>query len=238
MTNKKNMWQLPLRCVLFISGFLLLSVISGKALSGISNWWSFICVICNIITIGVLLIVCKKQKTTYASYIGYEKGKTKVSAVIRITVIILIVGMGGMYLAGLICYQKLPYMPIVMIEPVPIWIAVINVLILPLSTTLAEDGIYIGTLNQTKQTHKSVLLTAFFYAIQHSFMPLIPDVKFIIYRFLSFLPLTIMMCYWYRKNKNPMPLMIGHFIINLATVAQILMTSVSPALFEEMKAAM
>jgi hypothetical protein len=40
---------------------------------------------------------------------------------------------------------------------------------------------------------------------------------------------------YYRKRKLE-PLMIGHAVLDLATGAQILMTSISPSLYEMMKA--
>ena len=45
-------------------------------------------------------------------------------------------------------------------------------------------------------------LDQFFYAIQHSFIPMLLDGRYIMYRFLSFLPLTLWICYWYYKNRK------------------------------------
>lgn len=76
----------------------------------------------------------------------------------------------------------------------------------------------------------------FFYALQHSFIPLLFDWKHILFRFLSFLPLMSVLGIIYYKMRKLQPLMIGHAILDLATGIQILMTSMSPALFEMMKA--
>ena len=80
----------------------------------------------------------------------------------------------------------------------------------------------------------AILIPAFFYALQHSFIPTLFDLKYIIYRFLSFLPLTIILCWHYYKNKNPFPIMIGHTIIEIASVVMILMTSINPELYQTM----
>ena len=56
----------------------------------------------------------------------------------------LLLGMGGMYIAGFLCYGELPYLPAMMIQPIPIILAIINCMLLPLTTTLAEDGLYLG----------------------------------------------------------------------------------------------
>jgi hypothetical protein len=55
-----------------------------------------------------------------------------------------------------------------------------------------------------------------------------------IYRFLSFLPLTILLCIIYRKNRNPLPIMIGHAFIDLLTAGQILATSAIPGFYDMM----
>lgn len=73
-----------------------------------------------------------------------------------------------------------------------------------------------------------------FFALQHSFIPVLFDVKYIIYRFISFLPLTIILCWHYHKKRNPLPIMVGHAVIDVATVMQILATSFVPGLYEKM----
>lgn len=44
-----------------------------------------------------------------------------------------------MYLAGFICYGVIPYAAPMMIAPIPLWLAIINVFILPISTAFAEE---------------------------------------------------------------------------------------------------
>ena len=54
----------------------------------------------------------------------------------------------------------------------------------------------------------------------------------ILYRFLSFQPLTIILCWFYYIKRNPLPIMVGHALIDLATAAQILATSTIPCFYE------
>lgn len=224
---------LPLRCILFLLSFLLISAISGLPYASISKWWTAVAIVCNIITIAVLYLYSYKKGLNYRQLLGYEKGKTKVKSAVLIIFITLVVGMCGLYLAGLICYGAFPYLDKTMVEPIPLWLAIIVLLLLPLSTTLAEDGLYLGYAINLPTTNKwiNTSFAAFFYALQHSFIPFLPDGVFILYRFLSFLPLTVIICFWYQKNRNPLPFMIGHFILNIATAAQILIMTVFPDVF-------
>ena len=226
---------LPIRSLMFVGVFMLLSLMSGEKLENLFHWWSVIASIINVLVIGILLFLCKKQKITYGKLIQYEKGTCKWYVAFLIVVSMLMVGMGGMYLAGFICYGVFPYLAPMLIAPIPLILAIVNLFLLPITTTLAEDGLYLGLgVNYIKNKWIAILVPAFFYAIQHSFIPMLLDGRYIMYRFLSFLPLTIWICYWYYKNRNPLPIMIGHGIFNVATAVYILVTSAVPSVYEMM----
>lgn len=234
MNNKKLPFLLPLRCVAFALIFLIGAVVTGRSLNEISNIWSIVASLVNIATILLLALVTKKNGG-YAKLVAYEKGKATAKQVIGMILLITLVGMGGMYLAGFLCYGVIPYGAPMLIAPIPLWLAIANVLVLPISTAFAEDGLYLGCgVGQIKNKYVAILVPAFFFALQHSFIPTLFDIKSILYRFLSFLPLTIILCWHYRKHKNPLPIMVGHAVIDVATVAQILATSAIPGFYEMM----
>lgn len=206
-----------------------------KSLDEISHVWSVAASVVNIVTILLLVFIAMKSGGSYAKLINYEKGKTEAKQVTGMIFLVLLVAMGGMYLAGFVCYGVIPYSPPMMIAPIPLPLAVINIALLPISTALAEDGLYLGCgVNQIKNKYAAILVPAFFFALQHCFIPTLFDARYIIYRFLSFLPLTVILCRHYHKHRNPLPIIIGHAVIDLATAAQILATSAVPGLYEMM----
>lgn len=226
---------LPVRIALFLIIFCGWSIFRRCDLNELSSWWSIIATVVNIVTVLLIVLTAKKAGLTYAQVINYEKGKTKVWHAVVLTLIILGVGMTGMYLAGLLCYHKIPYAPPMMIAPVPLWMAVLNVVLLPVTTAFAEDGLYLGCgVNQIQNKVAAILVPGILFALQHSFIPLLIDPVYMVYRFLSFLPLTIGLCWYYHKNRNPLPIMIGHGVIDLMTAAQILATSIDPKIYEMM----
>lgn len=234
MKHKKLFFLLPFRCVVFVLVFMTSTLLANKSLEEISNIWSIVASAVNIITILILVLITKKNGG-YAKLINYEKGKTTPKQIVGMVSLIILVGMVGMYLAGFICYGVIPYAAPMLIAPIPLWLAVFNVLVLPITTAVAEEGIYLGCgVKQIKNKYAAIIIPAFFFALQHSFVPTLLDVRYIIYRFLSFLPLTIILCCHYRKHRNPLPIMIGHIVIDVATVVQILVTSVVPGLYEMM----
>ena len=237
MKNKNSYlpYLLPFRCVVFLSFFVTGAILTNKKIDEISNWWSIVASIVNVITILLLIFASKKIGSNYRDLINYQKGKTTIAQIVKMTVVILAVGMSGMYFAGYVCYGVIPYAAPMMIAPIPLWMAIINIVVLPLSTVFAEDGLYLGCgVNQIKNKYAAVIIPALFFALQHSFIPTLFDIKYVIYRFLSFLPLTVILCMYYYKKRNPLPIMVGHGIIDVATVMQILVMSLNPELYEKM----
>jgi hypothetical protein len=217
---------------------VLFAISTNQSLEQASQWWSIICTVSNIITIALLLVICKSEGITYKKLIDYQKGQGNLKYTMMIIVLMLLLGMGGMYGFGFIIYG---YVPLTMVQPIPIWLAAINAVLLPLTIVFAELPLYFGyALNRnekiTGNKTLAIVYPMFFYALQHSFIPLLYDWKHILFRFLAFLPLMLVLGVIYYKNRKLTPLMIGHAILDLATGAQILMTSISPALFEMMKA--
>lgn len=232
--NQKRL-VLPMRCLLFIAAFSLCSIITRKDLTEITHWWTIIASVINIATIVVLLIICKRGGTTYREMIRCEKKRKSASKGFMFVVIMLLIGIAGMYLAGWLCYGKFPYLAPMMIAPIPPWLAILNIFILPLTTTIAEEGVYLGQgVNNFKSKTAAVFIPAFFYALQHSFIPTIFDMKFIVYRFLSFLPLTVWICFRYLRGTPVSYIMTGHWILNIATTVQIAVTSLNPEAYAEM----
>ena len=226
---------LPVRSVVFALIFIVGSRLVGKDVSEISRWWTPAATIVNILTVMLIVFAAKKNGQTYRELINYEKGKTTKKQVVLVTLMILIVGMGGMFLAGYICYGVIPYGAPMMIAPIPKALALINMLFLPVTTALAEDGMYLGCgVNSIENKLAAILIPAFFFALQHCYIPTLFDSKYMLYRFLSFLPLTIILCAYYHKKRNPLPIMIGHAVIDLATAGQIIATSFIPGFYEKM----
>lgn len=226
---------LPIRSIVFLLTFIVCAMIARTDVSAIGHWWSMIAVVVNILTILLLVHVARRNGQTFWQLINYQKGQTRWTAILLVTLCVMVVGMAGMYLAGFLLYGNMLYAPPVIIAPIAKWVAIINIVLLPVSTTFAEDGLYLGCgVNQIKNKYAAILVPAFFYALQHCFIPTLFDGRYIIYRFLSFLPLTIILCWYYYVKRNPLPIMVGHAFIDLATAAQIVAASMIPGLYESM----
>lgn len=236
MERTNAAFLLPFRSIIFFVIFVVTALITGKTLSDIANLWTAVATGVNVLTIILLVACAKREGKTFGEKIHYEKGKTTVKQVILVSLLILSVGMGVMYLTAFILYGTvMPSAAAMLASPVSKPLAVLVFLLLPVTTALAEDGLYLGFgVNGFSNKKAAILVPAFFFALQHCFIPLLPDVRYMLYRFFSFLPLTVILCWYYHKKRNPLPVMIGHAIIDLATVVMVLCTSMVPGLYESM----
>jgi len=113
-------------------------------------------------------------------------------------------------------------------------------ILLPVTIVFAELPLYYGySFNRIEENTGNKFLAMiyiiFFYALQHSFIPLLFEWEYILFRFLSFLPLMIVLGIIHNKKRALTPLMIGHAFLDLATGIQILIFSVFPEIFEIMQ---
>ena len=236
MDKNKMPWLLPVRSVLFLLIFVIGAAVTGKAVEDITNWWTVVVTVVNVITIALLVITAKRSGVTYKELINYKRGVTRVRGVIGMIVIVFLLGMGCMYLTAFLLYGTvMPEPAVKMAAPIPAVLAVINFLLFPLTVPFAEDGLYLGYgVNRIRNDKLAVIIPAFFFAVQHCFIPVFFDVRYILYRFFSFLPLTLVLCRHYRKYRNPLPVMIGHGLIDMSMSVMVLVMSLSPALYESM----
>ena len=162
MKNKILPLLLPFRCVIFILIFVIGAAVSGKGIDKISDWWSVVASAVNIITIALLVFIAKKENSSYAELINYRKGQTEIRKAIPLIIGFVIIGMGGMYLSGLICYGTImPAVSLKLIAPIPAVLAVLNIIILPVTTALAEDGLYLGGgVNKIENKYAAVIVPA------------------------------------------------------------------------------
>ena len=226
---------LPFRCIVFVLVFVIGAALTGKNVKDINNWWSLVATAVNIVTILLVVLVAKKSGKTYREQLNLKKGMNTPKKTIILVTLFCAVGMSGMYAAGLICYGSvMPKASLDVVAPIPLALAIINLIALPATVSFAEDGLYLGLgVNSFKNKYAAIYIPAFFYALQHCFIPTMFDAKYMLYRFLSFLPLTVIFCRNYQKNKNPLPIMIAHAILDFATGMMILLTSASSELYEK-----
>ncbi|MBN2780504.1 MAG: hypothetical protein JXR21_00905 [Candidatus Marinimicrobia bacterium] len=219
---------------------LCLPSFRDKDLNAVAPWWPLICIAVNLITLAVLYRIVKKEGRNLRSLLGERKGASSRRKDIPIAIaLMLVLGLGGLWGFSTLIYGR---MPVDGIQPLPVWAALIVLIFLPLSVVLSELPLYLGYcaagIRETAgKSRLAIIYPLFFYALQHSFIPLLFDVRHMVSRFLIFVPLLIMIGIWYERKRDLLPLMIGHGVLDLFTGIQLLIVSLDPSIYDMMRSA-
>lgn len=216
---------LPLRCVAFVSVSFALMLVTGCTVRELAKWWPAILIAVNFYCIYRLWVV---SEGSFSQLLNFKKEKIRLDRTGIVIAVTLLAGLVSRYAAAYLVYSSFSYHNSTLTQPLPIFVAVICALLLPITTTLAEGGIYLGAIHGVNGEISVTLGTAFFYGAQYCVLPFIPDLRFHAYRFLCFAPLGLIVCLWYRKVRDPLPFLAGHFMLSLATAAEILSISFFP----------
>jgi membrane protease YdiL (CAAX protease family) len=155
--------------------------------------------------------------------IGFERKRLGRDVLLGIALIpvSLVLIIGGNYAASWLVYGTLT--PAYLFGPLPLTAALYGALVFPFVWGLVEQMTYNGYLLPRLQvlcrsTSVAVMLVAFAWSMQHAFMPLTFDAKFMIYRALSPLPFSVFITLVYLRIRRLVPLATAHALMDGASV--------------------
>jgi hypothetical protein len=132
----------------------------------------------------------------------------------------LIFILGGVYGAGWILYGTLT--PPFLFGSLPLPAALYGVLVFPFIWGLTEQMTYNGYLLPRFQvlggTTLAISLVAFAWSLQHAFMPLTFNPKYMAFRLLSSVPNSVFQTFLYLRLRRLVPLAISHALLDGASV--------------------
>jgi len=135
---------------------------------------------------------------------------------------ILLGGGPAQQLAGL--GTKQPYLyPGLLAGRVPLWAVIYSLSVWWMIWSATEEVTYQAyTLPRLQalagRAWFAILLVSFWWTLQHSFLPLIPDWHYIIWRFLAFLPGVMVMTLIYQRTRRLPPLIFAHYLMDFSAM--------------------
>ena len=128
---------------------------------------------------------------------------------------------GGSYAAGWLVYATLS--PPFLLGHLPLPAALYGLVVFPFLWGLTEQMTYNGYLLArfqvlSRSTSVAIAVVAFVWSMQHAFMPLTFDAKFMAFRMLSPVPFSIFGTLVYLRLRRVVPLAIAHALMDSATV--------------------
>jgi len=155
--------------------------------------------------------------------VGFERTRLVRDTLLGFAVIpvSLVFIFGGTYAAGWLLYGTLS--PPFLFGRLPLPAALYGVLVWPFIWGLTEQMTYNGYLAPrfqvlSRSTSIAIVLVGFAWSLQHSFMPLTFDARFMAFRLLSSIPNTVFQTVLYLRFRRLVPLAIAHALMDGASV--------------------
>jgi len=155
--------------------------------------------------------------------VGFERTRLRRDTLLGFALIpvSLVFILGGIYGAGWLLYETLT--PPYLFGSLPLPAALYGVLVFPFIWGLTEQMTYNGYLIPRFQvlcrsTSVAIALVAFAWSLQHVFMPLTFDAKFMTFRLLASVPNTVFQTFLYLRLRRLIPFAIAHAMMDAASV--------------------
>jgi hypothetical protein len=239
MSWTKTLGMLVSRLVLFglfqaLIALVYLSIGAAQPWRESTAWWPLTAVLTNLVVLYLLHRLAKAEGLSGLGslYYGWRR-PIKRELLIAVGLFILAgpLSMGPQSLLGQWIFGDPNGSFEIMFRPLPLWAAYPLMILFPLTIALAELPTYYAYVMprleaQTGSALLAVGLSTFFLSAQHIALPLVFDGRFILFRLLVFLPFALMLGIALRLRPSLLPyLMIGHGLIDLATIVVVLMVS-------------
>jgi len=191
--------------LMLVSRFALFLIFQALIAFFLNSWeaseryWLLTATLTNIVSIALLIILFKHEGTNYFKIFKFDKSGIKKDILIFLGLCLVsgpIVFAPGYFLSIMLWGD--PNVPTdMMFGQIENWLVYILLIAFPLTIAFAELATYFVYImsklkNQLKLKWLAVLLPVIFLSIQHCTLPFIPDLNFIIYRALVFLPFAIL----------------------------------------------
>lgn len=231
--NSKRQWMFPLGLVFArftlafaIQAFLALVLsLSGtvSAWDAAGHWWI---VYGSLIDLGCILLIIrflKKESLNIFDLIGFDRSKLRNDIVLGLLFTILFVllaATGGIAAGAMIYGGETPPHPM---QSLPLIAALYALIIWPIFWGFAEQTTYMGyALPRLKQwtgrAWLAILIIAIGWGLQHAAMPFQWDMQWASYRFLSTLPIALVLPAIYLKLGRLLPFIIAHALADMMAV--------------------
>ncbi len=194
------------------------------------KYWLLTATLTNIVSIILLISIFKREGRRFIDLFRFSRVSFRKDLLIFVGLTLImgpVVFFPNNYLSVWLWGNvDIPFK--MMFLPIENWLLYVLLLAFPITITFAELATYFGYImpRLEKQLNKkwiSILIPVLFLSIQHCTLPFIPDVKFIIYRGLVFLPFALFLGLSIRFRPTLFPyFVVMHGIMDFATALMFL----------------
>ncbi len=240
--NSLRPWlMLDIRPLLFLTFQALIAFVyvtsgSPNAWNVSAAWWPIVVVLTNLVCLALLIRLYQQEGKRFWHVFRLERQFIKQDLLFLLGFLIIAGPIG--YLPNILSAQWLfgsqQIALDLLVRPLPAWAAILSFAFFPLLQGVVEIPTYMlyampGLETQGVRPWMAVALASFFLAAQHIFVPFLPDVRFITYRLVMFLPFAILIALTIRWRPRLMPYMaVIHVLMDMSVAVMFLMVMEVP----------
>lgn len=187
--------------------------------------------IVNVVTWALLRTQTQREGLRWREFIGADFRKPFVKQDLMASLLVLLLSapiamVPNIGLATLL-YGDSETVLQLFIQPLPRSIAFASLILMPITTGLVELPTYFAYVmprlaRRWSNHHSALLVSALLLAAQHITLPLIMDVRFVIWRFGMFIPFAVLLGFVLRRRPRLLPyLMFLHAVIDFTVVLMV-----------------
>jgi membrane protease YdiL (CAAX protease family) len=188
-------------------------------------WWTVYATLIDLACLALLFVFTRQEGIRLWDLIGLERrrlGRDLLLGIGFFIVLFPVAIVGGTMVASFLVYGTMtPDIPAALAQrQLPLWGTLYSLFIWWIIWGATEEITYQGYALPrlqalTGKAWLAVLIVSFWLALQHSFLPLIPDWYYVLWRFLVFVPISLAMPLIYLRTRRLLPLIVAHWAFDL-----------------------
>lgn len=219
-------WQGVIALLYFLSG-------STAAWEASTAWWTVTATLTNLVCIYLLVRLFRMEGLSYRDLFRFQR-KTVKTDLLWLLGLVILSGPAAMlpnYFTALWLFGDSEAVLPLFFRALPLWAILPTLVFFPLTIALAEIPTYFGyvmpRLEKQIGTWLAVLLSALALAFQHVTLPLVFDVRFVLWRLLMFIPFALLLAVALRWRPRLLPYMvIVHGLLDLSAAWMVYTASI------------
>jgi hypothetical protein len=189
-------------------------------------WWSIYGTLVDAACLLLLMRFTRREGVRIRDLIAFQRSRWGRDLLLGIGYFLLIfpaLMMGGMMLSGLIVYgtTHVPMHPgLLVARALPAWAVAYSLSAWWIIWSVTEETTYnayslVRFERLLGRRWSATAIVGFWWALQHSFFPLIPDWRYVAWRFLGFLPGVVAITIVYSRTRRLPPVIAAHWPMDI-----------------------
>ncbi|GEM_PF-2374144 len=224
---------LSLRTITYGLGFLFTALIfyfvgADNIFIKASPWWPVYGLFANAVCLLIISKAAKTENIKIQSLVNYQPDKIKKDILWGLLFILssVIIAVVSSIIFGFALYGRYPSEKMLPFFGVPLIIIILCTIIFPVINSTIEQITYNGYIfprleNKVKSNVITIAIVLVFFTLQHVFITFRPDIKYLVWRLLSFVPLLLFWIVIYSRMRRLTTLIMVHWFMDTFAILSI-----------------